>query len=188
MRKTFVLFFTSILLSGCAAVFVLGAAAGMVVYDKRSLQMIEKDARIFHQVHKAIVTDPDFVDSHIDVSVFNQVVLLVGQTPEASLRFKAEKIARKTPQVKRVYDEITVEDPVPLSQRTKDSWISTEVKAHMLSRKGLESGSIKVVTENSVVYLMGIVTHEQADLAVDVARNVKGVKKVVKVFRYITIT
>ena len=184
MKKALFLLSSSVLLSSCAAVLVLGAAAGLVVYDKRSFRVIEKDARIFHLVHTAIVRDKNFSNSHIDVNSFNQSVLLVGETPSASLRVRAEKIARQTPHVRRVYDEITIATPISISQKASDSWITGEVKSKMLARKGLASGSINVVTENSVVYLMGVVNRQQSHIAVDVARNVKGVKKVVKVFEY----
>ncbi|ASQ44596.1 BON domain-containing protein [Legionella clemsonensis] len=175
----------SALLTSCVAVVVAGAAAGLVVYDRRSLSTIESDARIFHIIHKEIVTDPRFQDARIIVSSFNQVVLLVGQAPTASLRVMAEKIARTTPNVRRVYNEVTVDYPIPLSQRTEDTWITSQARSLMLTKKGLESGSIRIVTENGVVYLMGIATHEQADLAVSVARQINGVRKVVKVFQYI---
>jgi osmotically-inducible protein OsmY len=173
------------LLSGCVAAVVAGAAVSMVGYDRRSVTTIESDARISHKVHTAIVKDRRFRDSRIIVSSFNRVVLLVGQTPAASLRVLAEKIAQNTPNVTRVYDEISVDYPLPISQRTKDSWITSQARSLMLAQKGLESGSIRIVTENGVVYLMGIATHEQANLAVHVARQVNGVRKVVKVFQYI---
>jgi len=184
--KLVVLLLLSTLLMGCAAVVVVGAAGSMAVYDRRSVSMIERDARIFYTVNKAIVSDPRFRNSHIVVSSFNQVVLLVGQTPTASMRVVAEKIVRGTPNVRRVYDEITVDYPLALSQRSKDSWITGQVRSKMLTQKGLESGSLRIVTEGGVVYLMGIATHEQADLAVNVARQINGVRKVVKVFQYIT--
>jgi osmotically-inducible protein OsmY len=173
------------LLSSCVAVVVAGAAAGVIVYDRRSVTVLENDARIFHVVHKAIVTDRRFRDSRIVVVSFNKVVLLVGQTPTASLRVVAEKIAQGAPSVIRVYDEISVGNPVSMSTITKDSLITGQIRSKMLNKKGLESGSIRIVTEGGVVYLMGIATHEQANLAVDVARQVKGVQKVVKVFQYI---
>ncbi len=173
------------LLTSCAAVVVVGAAGGAAVYDRRSVTMMERDARIFYLLHKAIVTDPRFRDSRILVTSYNQVVLLIGQTPAASLRVLAEKLAHQTPNVRRVYDEVTVSYPIPLSQRSKDAWITGQVRSQMLTKKGLESGSIRIVTENGVVYLMGIVSHEQANLAVNVARQVKGVNKVVKIFQYI---
>ncbi len=184
-RNMLLLLLIGALLNGCVVAVVAGAATGLAVYDRRSVAMIERDARIFHVVHKTIVTDPRFQNSHVVVSVFNQVVLLAGQTPIASLRVVAEKIAQSTPQVHRVYNEITVDQTRLLTEQSKDVWITGEVRAKLLTKKGLESGSIRVVTENEVVYLMGIASPEQAGLAVDVARQVNGVRKVVKVFQYI---
>jgi osmotically-inducible protein OsmY len=174
----------SALLTGCVAAVVVGAAAG-VVYDRRTVVTMEADARLFHVIHTDIVTNPQFKGSRVLVTSFNRVVLLVGQTPAASLRVVAEKIARSAPGITRVYDEISVGYPISVKQKTQDSWITGQVRSSMLTKKGLESGSIRVVTENSVVYLMGIATAEQANMAVDVARRVKGVAKVVKIFQYI---
>jgi osmotically-inducible protein OsmY len=175
----------SVILSSCVAIVVAGAAAGMIVFDKRSVAVMERDARIYHIVHTTLIKDPRFSDSRIEVVSFNQVVLLVGEAPTASLKREAERVARSTPGVRRVYDEITVGYPVSMSTITKDSMITGHVRTHMLHRKGLESGSIRIVTVDRVVYLMGIATQEQANLAVDVARHVRGVRKVVKVFQYI---
>lgn len=182
---TLVFLILSQLLTGCVAAVVAGAAAGIVVYDRRSVAVMESDVRIFHQVHTEIVTDPRFHYSRIVVVSFNRYVLLLGQTPAASLRVLAEKVAQKTPGVRRVYDEITIGHPIPFADRTRDSWITGQVRSTMLTKKGLESGSIRIVTENAVVYLMGIATKEQASLAVDVARQINGVQKVVKVFQYV---
>jgi osmotically-inducible protein OsmY len=182
--RTCVFILISTLLTGCVVAVVAGAAAGMV-YDRRSVSTIEADARIFHIVHKDIVTNPQLQSSRILVTSFNRVVLLVGQAPAASLRVLAEKIAHSTPGVQRVYDEISVEPPIAISQRSKDSWITSQVRSNMLAKKGLESGSVRIVTENGVVYLMGVVYTEQAMLAVDVARRVNGVRKVVKIFQYV---
>lgn len=174
----------SILLSGCVAAIVVGAAAGLV-YDKRSIFTIEADARIFHLVHTAVVTSPELKNTRILVTSFNRIVLLVGQVPTASLRVAAEKIAQSTPGVYRVYNEIEVRAPIPIAKRTMDSWITSSTRSSMLTKKGLESGSIRIVTENGIVYLMGIVSKEQSNYAVDVARRIKGVTKVVKLFQYI---
>ena len=171
-------------LTSCVAAVVAGAAAGLV-YDRRTVSTIEADARLFHVIHTAIVTDPQFRNSRVLVTSFNRVILLVGQASSASLRVVAERIARTAPGVTRVYDEIVVGDPISLSQRTKDSLITGQVRSAMLTKKGLESGSMRIVTENGVVYLIGIATPEQANLAVDVARRINGVVKVVKIFQYI---
>jgi osmotically-inducible protein OsmY len=182
--KSLAVILISTLLTGCVVAVVAGAAAGMV-YDRRSVSTMEADARLFHVIHTAIVTDPQFRDSRILVTSFNRVVLLVGQTPTDSLRVVAEKVARSSPGILRVYDEVSIGNPIPLTQRTKDSWITGQVRSSMLTKKGLESGSVRIVTENGIVYLMGIATEEQAALSVDVARRVNGVSKVVKIFQYI---
>lgn len=184
MKNKIVLFLLlSSFLTSCVAVFVAGAA-GMVVYDRRSMVMLESDARIFYKINTAITANPRFRDSHIVVSSFNQIVLLVGEASSEELRLLAEKIAHTVPNVQRVYNEIAVQPAVPFAQLSQDSWITGQVRGLMLTKKGLESGSMRVVTENSIVYLMGIATQEQANLAVNVARQVRGVNKVVKVFRY----
>lgn len=172
-------------LTHCAGVVVGGAAVGAVVYDSRSIWEMEKDARIFHVVHKSIVKDPRFDFSKVDVSVFHQVVLLTGQVSSATLKIEAEKIARKTANVDRVYDQLEVDEPISVSQQATDSWITSKVSARMLAAKGFRSGAIKVVSNDGVVYLMGIVKKQQAARAVDIARKTERVKKVVKVFQYI---
>lgn len=174
----------SLLLGSCVAAVMVGAAAGMVVYDKRSVHMIEYDTKLFHDVRKAIVDNKAFDDSRIVVSSFNRVILLTGQTPNRRLRLKAVTIAQGVKGVRRVYNQIAIGDPISLSQQSKDTWITSQVKASMLAKKGLSSGTIKVVTENSTVYLMGKVSHDQANLAVDVARRISGVARVVKIFQY----
>jgi osmotically-inducible protein OsmY len=180
-----VLLSISLLLSSCVAVVLAGAAAaGMVVYDKRDVAIVQFDTRTAYEINHKIVKDDVFDNSRIGVSTFNRMVLLVGQTPKPSLKNKALKIAQNKKGVKRVYNEIVIANPITISQQTKDAWITSQVKASMLTKKGLKSGSVKIVTENGVVYIMGRVNHDQANLAVDVARRIDGVKKVVKIFQY----
>jgi osmotically-inducible protein OsmY len=183
--KTIALLLIASLLTSCAALVLVGAASGMVVYDRRTISMIEKDSRIFHVIHTRIVRDPDFRESRVVISSFNQTVLLLGQASNSSLRIVAEKISQTTPNVRRVYNHISVGPKLTLSAQSHDTWITGEIRSRMLTKKDLESGSIRVITENGIVYLLGIVTPEQANLAVNVARQIKGVRKVVKIFQYI---
>lgn len=171
--------------AGCAAALLAGAASGYIIYDDRSIRTLEKDGRIFHVVHKALVRTPELSNAHINVTSFKQAVLLSGEAPYASQRALAEKFARNAPNVRRIYNEITIGPVSTMWQRTQDSGITSNVKTHMLAKKGLESGAIHIITENGIVYLMGDVTHAQANLAVSVARDIPGVYKVVKVFQYI---
>ncbi|MBA2648433.1 MAG: BON domain-containing protein [Legionella sp.] len=171
-------------LTGCVAVVVAGAAVAGLVYDKRSVDTLSADARLFHVIHTKIVTNPRFKNSRILVTSFNRVILLLGQA-SIPLKEEAYHIARTTPGVSRVYNEITPASPTTLTQRSQDTWITSQVRAAMLTRQDLGSGSIRIVTERGIVYLMGMVTPSQSNLAVDVARRVDGVNKVIKIFQYV---
>ena len=187
INKILVLLLVTFSLQGC--VFVAGAAAGAagvaVVYDHRKLSSIMDDEKIANAIANQIKADQTLSDqTHIDVTCFNRVVLLTGEAPTADLRAQAETIAHNTPNVGRIYNEITIQGPTSSLTRTSDSWITTKIKSQMLATKDLKSGTIKVVTENGSVYLMGMVTRDQADMSVDIARQVSGVQRVVKIFQY----
>lgn len=186
MKKIAVIVGLSLSLQGC--IFVAGAAAGAaaiaVVYDHRTISNNVQDTRIATKVADKLHKVPTLQDSHVDVSVFNHVVLLTGQTPNPASKQIAEEVAKTVPDVGRVYNQLTIEGPTSSLTRTSDSWITTKIKTQMLATDDLKSSSIKVITENGVVYLMGIVNHQQADIAVDIARQVSGVQKVVKIFQY----
>lgn len=186
MKRVICLLLASNILAGCVGAFLAGAAAGgLIVYDRRSIATAATDQKIRHRLIRTIARDPAFQNSHIVVSSFNRVVLLAGQTPLASVRAQADRIAHATPDVKRVFNEIEIASPSSSMTRSSDSWITTKVKSKMLTTSGLHSSQIKVVTENGTVFLMGEVTQAQASLAVDVARRVGGVQKIVKVFSYV---
>jgi len=106
-------------------------------------------------------------NSHISVVSFNHAVLLVGQVPTDSVKQQVQSLVQSLPKVSRVYNQLQVGSETTMTRRTKDTWITTKVKANMLSEKGLHSGQIKVVTENGVVYLLGIVSKSQAHLAAE---------------------
>lgn len=187
MKRLLTLICLTFTLQGC--IFVAGAAAGAaaiaVVYDHRTLSNTLQDTQISNKISNKIKTIPAlYTDSHIDVTVFNRVVLLTGETPNPAWRQQAEDIARSVPNIQKIYNQITIQGPTSSLTRTSDSWITTKIKGQMLATEDLKSGSMKVVTENGVVYLLGIVTRQQADIAVDIARQVSGVQKVVKVFQY----
>lgn len=186
VRNTILILLTSLPLQGC---FVAGAAVGAAgiaaVYDHRKIEQIATDTRIASRIEKKIVADIQLNESsHINVTCFNQIVLLTGEANTAELRNRADQLAHSVPDVIKVYNQINIKGPSSALTRTSDTWITTKIKTEMLATQDLKSGSIKVVTENGCVYLMGIVTRDQADTAADIARQVSGVQKVVKMFQY----
>lgn len=172
------------LISGCIpAAFVAGATAGgAIIYDNRSVKTMAQDRETTIKSQYRI--DQQLQGTHISVATFNHIALLVGQAQNQDQIQTANNIVNAMPSIKRIYNEITIEPVTSTMQRSKDTWITTKTKTAMLAEKGLQSSQIKVVTENNTVYLMGLVTRTQGNLAAEVVSKVRGVQKVVKLFEY----
>lgn len=175
-------------LPGCIpAAFVAGATAGgAVIYDNRSMKTIATDNDTTLKAQNRIDTEAMLGNNqtHISVSTFNHIVLLVGQASTSAERDRANELVSGLPNIKRIYNEITIEQPTSMKTRSDDAWITTKVKSRMLAEKGLHSSQIKVITENGTVYLLGLVTRTQGSKAALVASTVTGVQKVVTLFEY----
>ena len=130
--------------------------------------------------------EPAFRGSNFSIVSHNGVVLIVGQTESESLKARATDIASKaSSKIKRIHNEMEVSGKTSLLSRSNDTWIATKVRTLMLTNKEVPSDQVKVIAENGSIYLMGIINQEQGDRAANLARNVSGVTKVVKVFEYI---
>ncbi len=188
MKRFILILIMGALLQGCVAAFIAGAAAGgIIVYDRRNIVTMKEDADILAKINAFIYEHPYLNNkSHINATVFNNVVLLTGETLSPEARGQVVEYARQVPKVAKVYNEIAIAAPDAALTRSSDSLITAKVRTAMVGKSGLHSSSIKVVTENGVVYLMGVVSPSQANLAVDAARRVSGVQKVVKIFDYST--
>jgi len=170
----------------CAPVVVAGGAtAAVAASDERTLGTQIDDENIELTARKKINDDNRLGDDvHVNITSFNGTVLLSGEATTAEKRDIVVSLVRSIEGVKRVVSEINIAEPTAFATRVHDSWITGEVKAKMLDTENLKSTRVKVVTENGVVYLMGLVSRAQADLATDVTRHVSGVERVVRLFEY----
>jgi len=176
-----------LLLQGCAeTVIAVGAGAAVLsATDRRSTGAQVDDEGIELRVTNRI--DDRFGGKvHVNVTSFNYAVLLTGEVPDANTRAEVEKIARGAPGVRNVYNETQVAGVSSFGARTNDSYLTSKVKARFLDIGHFNPNHVKVVTEASVVYLMGIVTEKEAADAVQIARTTDGVRKVVKIFEFCT--
>lgn len=172
-------------LTACAPLLVGGAAGGaMLAVDRRTsgAQLDDEGIELRAKNRMASALQER---GHLDPVSYNRILLLTGQVPTEADRQQAEAVARTVPNVRNVVNELTVGPAASLSQRTSDSLTTGRVKSALLGTRSLQSGAIKVVTELSTVYLMGIVTPREADLATSTVRDVNGVLKVVKVFEIV---
>ncbi|BAP43546.1 BON domain-containing protein [Pseudomonas sp. 21LCFQ02] len=175
-------------LGGCSS--VLTATRDEPINDDRGTRtlgskiddsLIETKAAV--NISKA---HPDLAEgSHIVVTSYNGIVLLAGQTPRAELKTIAEQAAASVQRVKKVNNELQVIAPSSFLARQNDTWLTTKIKSQMLTDNSIPGSRIKVVTENGIVYLLGLVTQQEANRATNLVQGVAGVQKIVKLFEYI---
>jgi osmotically-inducible protein OsmY len=175
-------------LQGCiaAGALAVGGATGVAIAaDHRSYHTMKQDNYTAHYIRQQISQNACLASSsHIVVVSYNNVVLLAGETTTPEFRDQVVQIAQGSPNVKRIFNEITIQPPISLYQRSTDSTITTNVKTRMIATTNVCARNFKVVTENKVVYLMGITSRDEAEIAAEVARNSSGVCRVVKLVEY----
>jgi osmotically-inducible protein OsmY len=173
--------------AGCAPLLVGGAAAGgaMVAADRRSSGIQFVDQEIELRLIKALGDAFPSDRAHINVTSYNQRVLLTGEVTTEQGKAEAQAIAQKSENVRAVVNELHVGSPSTLANRNFDTALTAKVLAALLQASDVPSGAIKVVSERAVVYLMGLVTPGEGEAAARAASRVSGVQRVVKNFDYL---
>jgi osmotically-inducible protein OsmY len=172
--------------AGCLPLAATGMAVGtLAVLDRRTLGAQTADTEI--EVRGANRM-PDAIKGARGVAItsFNGRVLLTGQVPDETAKADAERVMRQVPGVRQVHNELETADRVGFSTTANDTAITARVKAGFVEQRALNSNLVKVVTENGVVYLMGLVTEREGPAYATVASRVPGVRRVVTLFEYLT--
>lgn len=172
------------LLQGCLPVVAAGVGAGaLLVQDRRSSQAYLDDQKIESTAADLIDRQIDSA-RHVNVTSFNYRVLISGEVPDEATRSEVEKIVSGIDKVREVDNELAISPNSSLASRSDDALVTSNVKLRIMNNKGFSSDRIKVVTENGTVYLMGLVSHAEADTAAEIASTTDGVRRVVKLFEY----
>ena len=183
--KPLAVLITALLLQGCVAAAVVGTAAvaTKTVSDPRSVGTQVDDGTLELRVSSTLDKDAQIKkEARINVSAYQGRVLLVGQAPNAQLAARAKQIALGVDGTTEVYNEIRTMKPIGLGEASSDTWITTKVRSQLLASDQVKSTSVKVTTENSEVFLLGLVTEREAKAAADIASRVSGVKHVTTAF------
>ncbi len=171
------------LLQGCAAVAVGAAAVGVSsATDPRTLGTQLDDQAIEMKANAKVGNDDQLKDYRIRVVSYGKQVLLVGQVDTEAQRARAEEVISDTNGIDRVFNQIRLASKAGIATQASDTWISSRVRMKLIADDQVDATDVKVVTENGEVFLLGIVDDVEADRAVDIARNIDGVQKVVKAF------
>ena len=171
-------------MTACVPVVIGGAAAGgAMAADRRTSGIYVEDENIELKAVKKMETNLG-ENAHVNITSYNRNVLLTGEVPEAAAKVKAESLIKEITNTRSITNEIAVGPKSSVGSLANDAYLTSKVKTKFVTENKFAANLVKVITENSVVYLMGIVTQAEADAAVEIARTTDGVTKVVKVFEF----
>ena len=173
-------------LSACAPLMLGGAAMGTLVgLDRRTSGAQLEDEGIELRA-AARIRDAMGERVHVNITSYNRQVLLTGEVPSEQDKQSAEQLVAKVENVRGVINDLAVTGASSLTQRSSDALVTGKVKASLVDDKLLQANAFKVVTERGTVYMMGLVTPQEADRATNLARGIGGVQRVVRAFEMIS--
>ncbi|MCI5851082.1 MAG: BON domain-containing protein [Sutterellaceae bacterium] len=178
----------AVISSGCIPILAGGAVAetAAVASDRRSTGAQVNDGVIEKRVSWEISQKIASEDEHVTVTSYNGKILLTGEVRTDEEKRTAEEVARRSLDVKDVVNQLAVQEPVPVSQRLRDSTNATSLRSRIIATSGASLNQMKVVVDRGTAYLMGLVTEREGEIAGQVAARTKGITRVVKVFEYQT--
>ena len=170
-------------LPGCFPLVATGiGAAVLVADDRRTTGAILDDETI---ENKALIRiQQRHAEAHVNVTSFNRIVLITGEARNSEIRSDIERIVREVENVRSVQNEMSVAQTSTLMLRGNDTVQTSKVKTRFVEANTFRANHVKVVTENGIVYLMGLVKRQEAQDAADIARSTGGVQRVVRIFEY----
>lgn len=174
-------------LQGCAVATVVAITAGAtMVSDRRSIGNQIDDQTIEFNAHNELAKQKSISDNtNLHVVSVNGSVLIVGQAPNTYLRDLVIKTVTQVEGVVQIHNQIRISSTTAVTTQTNDIWLTSKVKSALFASDKVNVKDIKVVTENGEVFLMGLVSKNEADAAVNVTRNISGVSRVFKAFEYL---
>jgi len=175
-------------LQGCGSIMA-SAGAGPIeedISERTFAQQLEDESIETKAKVNINAASAGYEAAHLSIVSFNGFVLLAGQVPSEDLKTLATEVVRKIDGVRRIYNELEIGPETSAGTRTNDAWITTQVKTKLLASSDTPGSRVKVVTENSVVYLMGLLTTEEADRVALEAAEVNSASRVVKLFEIIS--
>jgi len=187
LRNSFLSLTAALLLSGCVTALVAGVAIATVdiLHDRRTVGEYIDDSAIEVTARNILVSKPVFrKTAHVKPTSWNGILLVTGEIDSEEVKPQLISKFSNIQGVRQVVDETSITGKTRLLARSNDAWITSKVKSRLVLKTGLDANRVKVITTRGSVYLMGIVTREEADKATQYTQTVRGVKRVVKVFEY----
>ena len=186
MTKLLLILIAAVQLSACAPLMFGGVVGGAMVASDRRTTGIQVEDETIEQRSATAIRENFGSKEHINITSYNRQVLITGEVTSDTVRRQVESLIGRVENVRAVVNELAVGPASSFSDRSSDAVLVAKVKAAMVDTEDVFANVYKVVGERGTIYLMGRVTQREAKRATDVVRGVSGVKRVVRVFEYIT--
>ncbi|PUE31268.1 transporter [Limnohabitans sp. Jir61] len=173
-------------LAACAPLMFGGVLGGAMVASDRRSAGIQLEDETIEQRSSTAIRENFGTKEHINITSYNRQVLITGEASSDTVRRQVESLISRVENVRAVVNELAIGQASSLSERSNDALVVAKVKASMVDTEDVFANVYKVVGERGTIYLMGRVTQREALRATEVVRGVSGVKRVVRVFEYIT--
>lgn len=181
-----ILIITTLFLSSCSS-FIASTASGPTQedYSTRTLGTVVEDNTIKSKAKALLQQHETLRTANIEVHSFNRVILLTGQVPDAASKALASETVANIRHLKSLHNELEIAQNNSFSNNMHDSYLKTKVVTRFIATQGIDSDSVEKIVTNGKLYLMGLVTPQEAAAIVNAAKQVTGLKQIVKVFEYV---
>jgi osmotically-inducible protein OsmY len=186
MTKLLLILIATVQLSACAPLMFGGVVGGAMIASDRRTTGIQVEDETIEQRSATAIRENFGSKEHINITSYNRQVLITGEVTSDTVRRQVESLIGRVENVRAVVNELAIGPASSFSDRSSDAVLVAKVKAAMVDTEDVFANVYKVVGERGTIYLMGRVTQREAKRATDVVRGVSGVKRVVRVFEYIT--
>ena len=176
---------TTLTQSGCAIVAVgaAGTVAAVSANDRRTVGTQLDDTTTQGKIaYQLALIDALKEYTNIQVNVYKGVALLTGQAPNDDLKERAIRATQNVENIVKIHNQIRIGSPISASAQANDIWLASKIRANFVTDERVPTLNIEVIVENKEVFLMGYLTTQEANAAVDIARNIEGVAKVTRAF------
>lgn len=153
---------------------------------KRSLTEFVDDEKLEASVYSKINgSEMDFSETHIRVNSFKGIVLLTGEVPDEELKAEASRLAQTLSGVRQIHNELQLKSNSTFFARSNDTSLEAKIRVKLLADRDIDGAKVRIVVEDRVVYIMGLLTRKQTKLATDIVANTSGIERVVRVVDYL---
>ena len=180
--KILLIFFLSLILSGCAGVASKGifGTGVSVAFDPRSVgTQIDDSIMQKNLTTRMILLDKKYIVS-VKTKVLDGRIFLTGKIDDLEDKLRLTKLAWETDGVRSVRNDIKVKEEFNFQQSAKDILITSQLRTALILNKEIKATNYQIDTYKKKIFIYGIaLTPDEKDEVIKEAQEILDVKDVI---------